>query len=271
MIVEGQIHGGLDRRASRSRSCRRSSYDESGNNLNTNFTEYLVPTSLETPHWETGKTPRPARTIRSARKASAKARTSARRPRSSTRSSTRSSPLGITNIDMPMTREKVWRAIRDAQPRHRVNLEWSGQENIPATQRRRLGVHQRSGEASRRACPTCSRATSDDRAQLRCDGQGRGRTGARQIQVQDRARAAARQQPHEHEDQRRRPGKRRRSRSPAPNSATTATRRRRWIGKATATMRGPVATIGGRVLDTQAQRIIATTFANVKTQLTAPA
>jgi carbon monoxide dehydrogenase subunit G len=39
--------------------------------------------------------------------------------------------------------------------------------------------------------------------------------------------------------------------------------------KATATMRGPVAAIGGRVIDAQAKRIITTTFENVKTRLTA--
>jgi carbon monoxide dehydrogenase subunit G len=33
-------------------------------------------------------------------------------------------------------------------------------------------------------------------------------------------------------------------------------------------MRGPVATVGGRVLDTQAKRVITTTFANVKARLT---
>jgi uncharacterized protein len=38
---------------------------------------------------------------------------------------------------------------------------------------------------------------------------------------------------------------------------------------ATATMRGPVATIGGRVIDAQAKRIITATFENVKTRLTA--
>lgn len=38
---------------------------------------------------------------------------------------------------------------------------------------------------------------------------------------------------------------------------------------ASATMRGPVATIGGRVIDAQANRIITTTFANVKERLTA--
>lgn len=38
--------------------------------------------------------------------------------------------------------------------------------------------------------------------------------------------------------------------------------------KGSATMRGPVATIGGRVIDAQAKRVITTTFENVKTALT---
>ena len=38
-----------------------------------------------------------------------------------------------------------------------------------------------------------------------------------------------------------------------------------WSG--TASMRGPVATMGGRVIDSQAGRVISTTFANVKTHL----
>jgi uncharacterized protein len=37
--------------------------------------------------------------------------------------------------------------------------------------------------------------------------------------------------------------------------------------KGTATLRGPIATIGGRAVDTQAQRVIATTFENVKKKL----
>jgi carbon monoxide dehydrogenase subunit G len=36
---------------------------------------------------------------------------------------------------------------------------------------------------------------------------------------------------------------------------------------ATASMRGPVATVGGRVIDTQAQRVISQTFGNVKSHL----
>ena len=42
-----------------------------------------------------------------------------------------------------------------------------------------------------------------------------------------------------------------------------------WEGSCT--MRGPVATVGGRVLDAQAQRVISTTFANVKTGVMAAA
>jgi carbon monoxide dehydrogenase subunit G len=38
-----------------------------------------------------------------------------------------------------------------------------------------------------------------------------------------------------------------------------------WEG--TATMRGPLATVGGAVLDAQARRVISTTFANVKARM----
>ena len=39
--------------------------------------------------------------------------------------------------------------------------------------------------------------------------------------------------------------------------------------KGAATMRGPVATVGGRVIDAQAKRVITTTFVNVKARLVA--
>jgi carbon monoxide dehydrogenase subunit G len=41
--------------------------------------------------------------------------------------------------------------------------------------------------------------------------------------------------------------------------------------KASASMRGPVATVGGRILEAQAQRVIATTFSNIKTRLSTTA
>ena len=50
-----------------------------------------------------------------------------------------------------------------------------------------------------------------------------------------------------------------------PNDDATTTLD--WDGSAS--MRGPVATVGGRVIDAQAERVISTTFANVKTRLAA--
>ena len=59
MIVEGQIHGGLTEGFAIA-FMQEIQYDAEGNNLNTNFTDYLVPTSLETPHWETANTVTPS-------------------------------------------------------------------------------------------------------------------------------------------------------------------------------------------------------------------
>lgn len=50
---------------------------------------------------------------------------------------------------------------------------------------------------------------------------------------------------------------------PSGETATTLN----WNGAAV--MRGPVAAVGGRVLDAQAQKLIAQTFANVREKLTA--
>ena len=61
LVVEGQIHGGLTEGFAIA-FMQEIQYDADGNNLNTNFTDYLLPTSLETPHWETANTvtPEPA-------------------------------------------------------------------------------------------------------------------------------------------------------------------------------------------------------------------
>ena len=52
---------------------------------------------------------------------------------------------------------------------------------------------------------------------------------------------------------------------PAGEASTTLN----WSGAAV--MRGPVAAVGGRVLDAQAQKLIAQTFANVRERLTSQA
>ena len=114
MIVEGQIHGGLTEGFAMAFT-QEIQYDAEGNNLNTNFTDYLVPTSSETPHWETGNTvtrsphhPMGAKGVGESPNVGS--------PAAFVNAVIDAlSPLGVRHIDMPVTRDKVWRAIRDAE------------------------------------------------------------------------------------------------------------------------------------------------------------
>ena len=59
MIVDGQIHGGLTMGMAPA-LLEEISYDESGNIQGGSFMDYLVPTAMETPRWETDKTVTPS-------------------------------------------------------------------------------------------------------------------------------------------------------------------------------------------------------------------
>ncbi len=114
MIVEGQIHGGLTEGFAMA-FMQEIAFDESGNNLNTNFTEYLVPTALETPHWETANTVTPSPHHPIGAKGVGESPNVGSPQAFVNAVMDALAPLGITHIDMPLTREKVWRAIRDAE------------------------------------------------------------------------------------------------------------------------------------------------------------
>jgi carbon-monoxide dehydrogenase large subunit len=116
MIVEGQIHGGLTEGFAIA-FMQEIQYDKQGNNLNTNFTDYLVPTSLETPVWETASTVTPSPHHPIGAKGVGESPNVGSPAAFVNAVMDALSPLGITNIDMPLTREKVWRAIRNAEKR----------------------------------------------------------------------------------------------------------------------------------------------------------
>jgi carbon-monoxide dehydrogenase large subunit len=92
-------------------------YDSEGNNLNTNFTDYLVPTSLETPHWETAKTITPSPHHPIGTKGVGESPNVGSPAAFVNAVIDALSPLGVRHIDMPVTRDKVWRAIREAEAR----------------------------------------------------------------------------------------------------------------------------------------------------------
>ena len=114
MIVEGQIHGGLTEGFAIA-FMQEIVYDASGNNLNTNFTDYLVPTSLETPHWETDSTCTPSPHHPIGAKGVGES-PNVGSPAAFVKAVMDAlAPLGIEHIDMPLTREKVWTAIQAAK------------------------------------------------------------------------------------------------------------------------------------------------------------
>src|SRR3989475_9274623 len=59
MIVDGQIHGGLSMGLAPA-LYEEITYDEIGNIQGGSFIDYLVPTAVETPNWETDKTGTPS-------------------------------------------------------------------------------------------------------------------------------------------------------------------------------------------------------------------
>ncbi|MGC1380873.1 MAG: aerobic carbon-monoxide dehydrogenase large subunit [Candidatus Baltobacteraceae bacterium] len=114
MIVEGQIHGGLAEGFAIA-FMQEIKYDETGNNLNTDFTEYLVPTSLETPHWETDRTVTPSPHHPIGAKGVGESPNVGSPAAFVNAVIDALAPLGVTHLDMPLTREKVWRAIKSAE------------------------------------------------------------------------------------------------------------------------------------------------------------
>jgi aerobic carbon-monoxide dehydrogenase large subunit len=116
LVVEGQIHGGLTEGFAIA-FMQEIQYDSDGNNLNTNFSDYLVPTSLETPHWETDKTTTPSPHHPIGAKGVGESPNVGSPAAFVNAVIDALSPLGVRHIDMPITRDKVWHAIHDADRR----------------------------------------------------------------------------------------------------------------------------------------------------------
>jgi len=113
MIVEGQIHGGLTEGFAISRM-QEIDFDEDGNIIGGNFMEYLVPTAVETPRWETGKTTTPSPHHPFGAKGVGESPNVGSPAAFVNAVVDALSPYGIRHIDMPITSDKVWAALRDA-------------------------------------------------------------------------------------------------------------------------------------------------------------
>lgn len=110
MIVEGQIHGGLTQGLAPA-MFEELIYDEDGNMLNGSFMDYLVPTAVESPKWETGHTITPSPHHPIGAKGVGESPTVGAPPAIANAIIDALSHLGVTHIDIPITPLKVWNIL----------------------------------------------------------------------------------------------------------------------------------------------------------------
>lgn len=112
MIVQGQVHGGLTQGIAPA-MYEELIYDEAGNILNGTLMDYLVPTSIESPKWETGHTVTPSPHHPIGAKGVGESPTVGSPPAIANAIIDALSPFGITHLDIPITPFKVWKALKD--------------------------------------------------------------------------------------------------------------------------------------------------------------
>jgi carbon-monoxide dehydrogenase large subunit len=111
VIVEGQIHGGLAQGIAQA-LYEEAVYDAEGNLTTGSLVDYLVPAAPDLPHFDTGRTETPATSNPLGVKGVGEAGTIASTPAVMNAVVDALRPFGITDIDMPATPERVWRALQ---------------------------------------------------------------------------------------------------------------------------------------------------------------
>lgn len=89
------------------------SYDESGNVQGGSFMDYLMPGSMETPNWETGKTVTPSPHHPLGAKGVGESATVGAPPAIVNAVVDALAHLGVRHMEIPITPEKVWRILKD--------------------------------------------------------------------------------------------------------------------------------------------------------------
>ena len=110
MIVEGQIHGGLADGVGMA-LMETIAFDEDGNCLGASLMDYLIPTALEVPDWETGGTVTPSPHHPIGAKGIGESATVGSPPAIVNAICDALAPFGVRTWDMPCTPSRVWDAI----------------------------------------------------------------------------------------------------------------------------------------------------------------
>ncbi|HEX9064692.1 MAG TPA: xanthine dehydrogenase family protein molybdopterin-binding subunit [Streptosporangiaceae bacterium] len=113
LIVEGQVHGGLAQGIAQA-LYEEAVYDDAGNLLTTTMADYLIPSAMDLPSYVTDRTETPAAT-RLGVKGVGEAGTIASTPAVVNAIVDALRPLGVSEVVMPCSPERVWRAIEAAR------------------------------------------------------------------------------------------------------------------------------------------------------------
>jgi carbon-monoxide dehydrogenase large subunit len=114
LIVDGQVHGGITQGISTA-LYEEGTYDENGSLLTANLVTYLVPSAAELPSYELDRTESKSPTNPLGVKGVGETGTIAAAPAVINAVLDAVSHLGVKDIQMPATPERVWRAIQEAK------------------------------------------------------------------------------------------------------------------------------------------------------------
>jgi carbon-monoxide dehydrogenase large subunit len=114
MLVAGQLHGGVAQGIGQAlMECV--SYDESGQPITGSFMDYALPRAEDIPDMAVGDHPVPAKSNPLGTKGCGEAGCAGSLSTIVNAAIDALSEYGIAHIDMPLTPERVWRAIQDAK------------------------------------------------------------------------------------------------------------------------------------------------------------
>ncbi|MEV0800252.1 aerobic carbon-monoxide dehydrogenase large subunit [Kribbella sp. NPDC050281] len=111
MIIEGQVHGGLTDGVGMA-LMEMIAFDEDGNCLGGSLMDYLIPTALEVPDWETGYTVTPSPHHPIGAKGIGESATVGSPAAVVNAVVDALKPFGIRHADMPLTPSRVWDAMQ---------------------------------------------------------------------------------------------------------------------------------------------------------------
>ncbi|MGH3728140.1 MAG: xanthine dehydrogenase family protein molybdopterin-binding subunit [Micromonosporaceae bacterium] len=114
LIVEGQVHGGIAQGVAQA-LFEEAVYDAAGNLMTGTFVDYTVPTAVDLPSFDTDRTETPATGHPLGAKGVGEAGTIASTPAVVNAVVDALRPLGVTDVRMPCTPERVWQAIGEAR------------------------------------------------------------------------------------------------------------------------------------------------------------